>query len=138
MFRYDTTYKDYNGVERTESFLFHFSEAEALEMELSKEGGLSEHLHKIIKAKDQPSLVKEFKEIVLKAYGEKSEDGKRFIKSKELSDAFSQTVVYSELFMKLASDDEFAAKFVNKVIPQKGTSTMQELPEPKQERKKLG
>lgn len=138
MFRYDTTYTDWNGVERTESFFFHFSEAEAFEMELTKEGRLSEHLQRIINAMDQPALIKEFKEIVLKAYGEKSEDGKRFIKSKELSDAFSQTVVYSELFMKLASDDKFAAKFVNKVIPQKGQSVMQELPAPKQEQTNLG
>lgn len=111
------TYTDFNGVERTETFSFNLTKAEIMEMEMSTTGGLSEMINKIIEAQDTPSLIKLFKDLVLKAYGEKSADGKRFVKSPELSEAFSQTEAYSELFMELATDADAAAKFVNGIIP---------------------
>lgn len=111
------TYTDFNGVERTETFSFNLTKAEIMEMELSATGGLSETINKIVEAQDIPSLIKIFKDLVLKAYGEKSPDGKRFIKSDELSEAFAQTEAYSELFMELATDADAAAKFVNGIIP---------------------
>ena len=74
-------------------------------------------IEKIVSAKDAPAIIKVFKELVLKAYGEKSADGKRFIKSKEISDAFSQTEAYSQLFMELATDADAASKFVNGIAP---------------------
>lgn len=111
------TYTDYNGVERTEDFYFNLSKAEIIEMQSSVEGGLSEMLKKIIDAKDTPTLVRVFKDLILKAYGEKSEDGRRFIKSKEISEAFSQTEAYSILYTELATDDQAAAAFANGIIP---------------------
>ncbi len=110
-------YVDYNGQEREEDFYFDLSTAEITEMELSKTGGLSNTIQSIIKAKDMPSLIKLFKELIFKSYGEKSADGRRFIKSEELSIAFSQTPAYSILFMELASDDKAASAFVNGIIP---------------------
>lgn len=111
------TYTDYNGVERTEDFYFNLSKAELTEMELSISGGLTEMINKIVSAQDAPAIIKTFKDLILKAYGEKSADGKRFIKSKELSDAFQQTEAYSILFMELATDADMAAKFVTGIIP---------------------
>ena len=117
MLKETITYTDYNGVERTEDHYFNLSEAELLEMEMSITGGLTEMINKIVAAQDAPSLIKLFKDLVLKAYGEKSADGKRFIKSDELATAFSQTEAYSQLFMKLATDDKAAARFVNGIMP---------------------
>lgn len=111
------TYSDYNNVERTEDFYFNLSKAEIMEMEMSTTGGLAEMIQKIVAAQDAPAIIKVFKELILKAYGEKSPDGKRFIKSDELSTAFSQTEAYSQLFMELATDAESASKFVNGVAP---------------------
>ena len=111
------TYTDYNGVERTEDHYFNLSKAELMEMELSTTGGLAEMINKIVAAQDAPAIVKIFKELVLKAYGQKSDDGRRFIKSKELSDSFAQTEAYSQLFMELATDADAAAKFVNGIVP---------------------
>ena len=111
------TYTDYNGVERTEPFYFNLSKAELMEMELGVTGGMTEMLNKIIAAKDAPSLMKTFKEMIMKAYGVKSDDGKRLIKSEELSIAFTQTEAYSVLFMELITDDKAAADFVNGIIP---------------------
>jgi hypothetical protein len=111
------TYVDYNGVERTEDFYFNLSKAEVAEMELSVEGGFSKMLEEIVKSNDNVRIVELFKQMVLKAYGEKSADGKRFVKSKELSEAFSQTEAYSEIFMELALDEKAAAAFVNGIMP---------------------
>ena len=111
------TYVDFNGVERTEDHYFNLSKAELMEMELSTTGGLAEMINKIVAAQDAPAIVKIFKDLVLKAYGQKSADGRRFIKSKELSDEFSQTEAYSQLFMELATDADAAAKFVNGIVP---------------------
>lgn len=114
-------YVDYNGVEREEVFLFNLSKAELMEMELGTTGGLADMIKNIVAAQDTPSIVKIFKELVLKAYGEKSPDGKRFIKVDEkgnpLSIGFSQTEAYSNLFMELATDADAAAKFVRGIIP---------------------
>ena len=111
------TYTDYNGVERSEPFYFNLSKAELMEMELGVTGGMTEMLNKIINAKDGPSLMKTFKEMIMKSYGIKSDDGKRLIKSEELSIAFTQTEAYSVLFMELITDDKAAADFVNGIIP---------------------
>ena len=110
-------YTDYNGVERTEDFWFNLSKAEIMEMELSTTGGLAELIQKIVKEQDAPAIIKIFKDLILKAYGEKSPDGKRFIKSDEIALAFSQTEAYSNLFMELATDADAAAKFLNSIIP---------------------
>lgn len=117
MLKKTINYTDYNGTARTEDFYFNLSEAEITEMELSTTGGLAAMLENVVKAQDGPSIVKIFKEIVLKSYGEKSPDGKRFIKSKELSEAFSQTEAYTKLFMELATDADAAAAFINAVVP---------------------
>ena len=117
MLKKTVTYVDYNGVERTEDFYFNLSQAEVAEMELSVEGGFSKMLEEIVKSNDNVRIVELFKQIVLKAYGEKSADGKRFIKSKELSEAFSQTEAYSEIFMELVLDEKAAVAFVNGIMP---------------------
>lgn len=117
MIKITKTYVDYNEVERTEDFYFNLTKAEVTEMELSKEGGISAYIKAIIAAKDTPELIKLFKEIVFKAYGQKSLDGRRFIKNAELTEDFSQTEAYSMIFMELATDSNKAAEFINGVMP---------------------
>lgn len=110
-------YTDYNNVERTEDFWFHLSKAELMEWEMGTTGGLTEMIKRIVDAKDAPAIIKISKELILKAYGQKSPDGKRFIKSEELATEFSQTEAYSQLFMELATDADKAAAFVNGIMP---------------------
>ena len=117
MLKKTITYTDYNGTERTEDFYFNLSKAEVMEMEMSTSGGLAETIQRIVAAQDAPAIIKIFKDLVLKAYGQKSPDGKRFIKSDEIATAFSQTEAYSILFMELATDADAAAKFVNGIVP---------------------
>lgn len=114
-------YKDYNGMEREDKFYFNLTKAEITEMELSTSGGLGECIKNIVAAQDTPEIIKIFKELILKAYGEKTLDGKRFRKVNDagipLSIAFSETEAYSNLFMELATDDKAAAEFVNGIMP---------------------
>ena len=110
------TYTDYLGQKRTEDFSFNISKAESAELELSVDGGLSELLRRIIKAEDKYALIREFKKVLVLSYGVISPDGRRFIKSKELTDSFIQTEAYSKLFMELATDDKAAAEFVNGIL----------------------
>lgn len=117
MLKKTVKYVDYNGVERTEDFYFNLSKAEVAEMEMSVEGGFSVMLQELVNSKDNVRIVQIFKDMVLKAYGEKSPDGRRFVKSKEISEAFAQTEAYSEIFMELALNEEAAAAFVNGIMP---------------------
>lgn len=122
-------YTDYNENEREEDFFFNLSKAEIMEMEMSTTGGLSEMIQNIVKSQDAPAIIKIFKDLVLKAYGVKSPDGKQFIKSEELSKAFSQTEAYSILFMELATDADAAAAFVNGIVPKDvDTSKIKSIP----------
>ena len=117
MYAKTITYTDYNGNERTEEFYFNFSTAELAEMELSTKGGLEGEIKYIANEQDGAKIVELFKKIILKSVGKKSPDGKRFIKSKEISDEFAQTEAYSQLFMELAFDAEKGAEFINNIVP---------------------
>lgn len=110
-------YIDYNGVERTEDVYFNLSKAELMEMQLSTAGGFDTMINKLIKAQDQPTLVKVFKDIILRSYGVPSPDGRRFVKTKELTEEFTQTEAYSDLYMKFITDSEASAKFINGIMP---------------------
>ena len=121
MIKKTVTYTDYNGVDRTENFYFNMSKAEVMEMELSTAGGMAESIQKIVDAKDAPAIIRVFKELVLKAYGVKSDDGRRFMKVKPdgtlYADEFKETEAYSQIFMELATDADKAAEFVNGIMP---------------------
>lgn len=118
MIKKTISYTDFNNVSRTEDFYFNLTKAEVTEMELSTEGGLAEKLNAIVESKDAKQIIEHFKDIILRSYGQKSEDGKRFVKSQQLKDEFSQTEAYSELFMELAANADAAAAFINGIIPQ--------------------
>jgi hypothetical protein len=117
MLKKTITYTDYDGNERTEDFYFNLTKAEALEMELSHTGGLVNTINKIIAEQDSKKLIEMFKDLIIKTYGEKSLDGKRFVKSQEIRDAFIQTEAYSDLFMELATNADSAVAFVNGITP---------------------
>ena len=125
MLKESITYTDFNGEERTEEFYFNLTKAELVELETSMHDGLSEAIKRIVAEDNQENIVKIFKEIILKAYGSKSIDGRRFIKNQEIRDDFAASEPYSVLFMKLATDAEAATAFVNGIVPtdlNKGTT----------------
>lgn len=114
-------YTDFNDVEREEKFMFNLTQAELLDMQLGTTGGLTELISKIIEEKDLPKIQEYFKSIILKAYGVKSDDGKKFIKIDKdgtpLSIEFSQSAAYSVLYMELATDANKAIEFIKGIMP---------------------
>lgn len=120
MLKQAITYTDFDGEERTEEFYFNFTEAEIQEQNLKTPGGLEKRLKKIAESKDQAQIVEYFKSLILDSYGEKSDDGRKFIKvrdGKRLSEEFEQTAAYNKLFMLLSTNTEAAIRFVNGIIP---------------------
>lgn len=117
MFKRTIKYTDFDGTDREEDFYFHLSKAELVEMEMSKPGGMEKYITKLVQGLVSEEIIAVFKDMLLKSYGEKSDDGKRFIKSSELSKAFSETEAYSILFYQLITDAKLASEFINGLIP---------------------
>lgn len=117
MLKRTINYEDFNGEKKSVVRHFHLSEPELIEMEVEVKGGFAEHLKSIAESDDKNALIKEFKRIILMAYGEKSVDGESFVKSQELCDRFAQTAAYNALFMELATDDNAAAEFIVALMP---------------------
>lgn len=117
MLKKTITYTDFNGVERTEDFYFNLTKAEIAEMELEIPGGMTTMIDRITKTQDMPSLIKLFKDLILRSYGKKSDDGRRFIKNTDVVDEFKDSEAYSELFMELATNADAASAFVNGIVP---------------------
>jgi hypothetical protein len=117
MIKKTVTYTDFNGVKRTEDFYFNLTEAELTELEYGVEGGFRALMEKIIAEHDQARLIEYFKKVVLMSYGEKSADGRRFVKSEEIRNGFAPTEAYSKIFMELATDADAASAFVNGILP---------------------
>lgn len=110
-------YVDYDNNEREEDFYFHLNRAEAIEFEMSMNGGLSNYIKKLITTQDGAEIMKIMKDIILRSYGEKSNDGRRFIKSEELAKAFTETEAYAVLFTELVTNPKSAADFITGIIP---------------------
>lgn len=124
MLKKTITYVDYDGNKRTEDHYFNLSKAELTEMEMSENGGFDKFIEQIVKTENNKEIYRLFKEIILMSYGEKSYDGKHFIKKKTvdgqtiyLRDQFEQTEAFSELVMELFSSENAASDFINQVIP---------------------
>lgn len=123
MYRDHRTYVDFNGVERTEDFYFNLSKAEIADMELSTTGGIKDMVNKILEAKDQAKLVSLFKDLIRMAYGVKSEDGRNFIKNDKVREDYFSTNAYSDLYMELATNDQFASQFFEAILPVTATDS---------------
>ena len=117
MYVREMEYTDFNGVTRKEKFYFNLTKAEILDLELGKTGGLTEYIKKIVEAQDTPTIMALFKSLLLKSYGVKSDDGRRFIKNDQVREDFEQTQAFSDLYMLLALNDDEASKFVNAIVP---------------------
>lgn len=115
MLKKTITYTDFNGTDRTEEVYFNISKAELIDM--SADDTFVRTITKIVAANDKTKIYNLFKDVLFMAYGEISDDGRRFIKSDELSLAFSQTVMYDKIMDELTSDADAAGKFINELLP---------------------
>lgn len=121
------TYTDYLGNERTEEFCFNLSRAELTMMENSELGGMKRRLERIVQTQDTVEIMRVFHDLIHRSYGEISPDGKRFVKSEELANAFEQTEAYSELIMEILTDEKFAETFTREIMPAQIMSKVDEI-----------
>jgi hypothetical protein len=120
MLKKTITYTNYNGEEVKEDFYFNLNETEVIVAEIKHPGGLRNFLQRIVDAKDGAAIMQYVEEFIAISYGEKSPDGRRFVKSAELSKAFMETEAYNKLFLELVASEgaaEKCADFVNAVMP---------------------
>lgn len=111
-------YTDFNGIDREEEIYFHLTRTELVELAMKYPGGIASWIRKITTASNGSAIYETLENILLTAYGEKSDDGRRFIKSPELAQAFKQTPMYDELFQELAFDATKMAKFIEEITPE--------------------
>ena len=126
MYSETMTFIDFDGAKRTEKFYFNLTKQEVLKMDICEEGGMVKSLEKIIEESDGKRLYQRFEAIVDTAYGEKSLDGRRFMKSEEILNNFKQTNAYSDLIIKLATDAKYAANFMNCILPVSNNAAVSE------------
>lgn len=124
MLKKPITYTDFNGDTVTETFYFNLTQTEVLDMEWSIEGGLSESFKKIVDSADQGALFKEFKKFILAAYGQKSDDGKRFVKNDDIRNEFAQTAAFDTLIMEFVTNSDKAEEFISAVVPKQVADKM--------------
>lgn len=117
MLKKTITFEDFEGNKRTEDFYFNLNKAELAEMQMSRQGGFTDWIQKVIDARDNTTLYATIKDFVLKSVGIKSPDGRRFIKNSEIREEFEQTEAYSELMMELMSDEKAFSAFCQGIIP---------------------
>lgn len=117
MYKKTITYEDYNGEKRTEDFYFDLTKTEAMKLNLGIVGGLEAYMNRCLQRMDVPAILDLFEKVVLKAYGEKTADGRRFEKSEKLSIEFTQTRAYDELFQEIFNNPEKATEFMEGILP---------------------
>lgn len=118
MYRKEITYTGFDGESLTDTVYFNITQREAAEF-LSRYGGEEEmmkHLTEITEQKDGGAMMKFLDDVIAAAYGERSEDGRRFIKNQQALDDFRQTLAYDEFFSEIISSAESAEEFVQKTI----------------------
>ena len=117
MLKKTIAYIDLNGVERKEDFYFNLSKPEILKMQGSVKGGYDVRLKGIAADLNGNNIMEFFEDLIMRSYGEKREDGRRFMKSEEISRSFMETPAYEVLFEELVTNDKVAADFVNSIMP---------------------
>ena len=123
-------YEDYNGNKVSESFYFHLSKPELIELEVDYDKGLAAEITKIVETDNNKELIAIFKRIISLSYGVKSADGKRFSKSDDIREEFLESPAYVELFMELATDADAAAEFIKGLMPADMAASIEEVEAP--------
>lgn len=134
MLKKNIKYTDFDGNEREETFYFNLTETELMKMDL-KANGLAEMMRRIIAAENTSEIATVLEDIILSSYGEKSLDGKRFLKNDEIRDSFASSEAYSSLFMGLLQNEKEMAEFINGIVPTKIRTQVSNLSE--DDKKKL-
>lgn len=117
MYKTTVTYTDYDDVQRTEDLYFNLTTAELIKMENSIAGGLQKRIEIMMQRHDVPTIMQTMEDLIKQAYGQKSMDGRKFVKSDEIYDDFLQSGAYNEFYMGVITDEKKSSEFLDGIIP---------------------
>lgn len=127
MIKKTVRFEDFNGVQHEQDCYFHFSARELAKMEVAERENFSDKLRRIVESEDKKEILQIFEDFILMAYGEKSEDGMRFVKDPEKTESFKNSIAYDTLFWELSINDETVANFINAIVPKDLGNKLKEL-----------
>lgn len=98
MLKQKVQYEDFDGATQVEDLYFNLNRMEliALQSRYGKED-MAAYIDKLVEDKDIEKVYEILNDIVLSAYGIRSEDGKRFLKSETIREEFKQSLAYDAL-----------------------------------------
>lgn len=127
MIKKNVTYKNFEDIEITETLHFHFTEAELVELESSEEGGLTAWGETLKESGNIEEILAALKKIIGKAYGEKMDGGRRFVKNDLIVDSFKSSEAYSTLLFQLLENPTEAGEFFKALVPKNSSRTPSKL-----------
>lgn len=116
MYKETIKYTDFDGNEQSVVAYFNISKSELSKENLRLSNGLYDYLKRIVASRDRVEINKYFEKIVDMSYGIRL-DNNHFKKSEEILNDFKSSAAYDEWFFKLTTDEEYASKFINAVLP---------------------
>ena len=111
-------YQNFDGDLETEDLYFHLNIKELQEME-NWDVPLTKRIAKLTKTEDGKEAFELMRDIVEAAYGERSADGKRFVKNPEVLKNFTQGLAYDEVIISFIDGTTDLGKFVEGLLPKK-------------------
>ena len=116
MLKKQIKYIDFDGNEQEEALYFNLTEPEVVRLDVEFPGGLEEYINQLDEKVNPKDILSLFEKVLRAAYGEKSEDGRYFVKEPKAVDLFYQSAAYSALFVELVQDADKAAMFFNGLL----------------------
>lgn len=115
-------YEDYDGNMREDIAYFNLTKSELRELEWSIPGGLVAKLNEMLANPEEnvAGMMRILKTLIIASYGEKSADGKRFIKERDgvnLGDEFATSAAFDVLFDELLSGEDTVNEFISGMLP---------------------
>lgn len=110
------TYTDLNGQSQTETLYFNFNQREAAAFIDSIGGDYDAYASKILSTGRVSDIIDFITNILLDAYGQKSEDGKRFIKNAKIRAEFADSIAFAEITEQFLMDPKFSEEFGQELV----------------------
>lgn len=115
MLKHQVSYKDFDNKTVKETLWFNLTTRDSAKLTI-KYGDLAAYVKKIEKEKDAASMMVLIEDLVLTAYGERSEDGRHFVRNDEIRERFSYSLAFEALLDDLYSDEKKMSKFFDALL----------------------
>ena len=115
-------YTDFNGQNRSEVAYFNLNKLEVLKLTAKLGMDIDKYAKQLAESEDLAKMLQFIEDIILMAYGEKSQDGRSFVKSKDRTAEFESSNAFAELFDQLVTNPQQTAQFASGIVGAKPSS----------------